>query len=61
MTVKEKIHRIVDDQPEDSSFDEILQELSFARMIERGLDDVKNERYMPSDQLREKVQEWKRK
>lgn len=33
-SVKEKMVQIIERQPEGSSFDEILRELAFARMIE---------------------------
>jgi hypothetical protein len=36
MTVKERMLEIIQEQPEDSSYDEILRELAFARMVERG-------------------------
>jgi len=38
-SAKEQIAHIVQEQPEDSSYDEILRELALARMIERGLED----------------------
>ena len=38
-TVKEKIVKIVKFQPDDSTYDEILRELAFKQMIERGLED----------------------
>jgi len=38
-SAKEQITNILQDQPDDSSYDEILLELAFARMIERGLAD----------------------
>ena len=37
-SAKEQITHIVQEQPEDSSYDEILRELALARMIERGLE-----------------------
>ena len=36
-TVKERVSEIIQAQPDDSSFDEILRELAFSRMVERGL------------------------
>jgi hypothetical protein len=39
-SVKEQMVQIIQAKPDDSSFDEILRELAFARMIERGLEDV---------------------
>jgi len=38
-SVKEQMIQIIEAQPEDSSFDEILRELAKARAIERGLED----------------------
>ena len=38
-TAKEQMARIIEAQPEDSSYDEILRELALARMVERGLAD----------------------
>ena len=36
---KEKIKKILNNLPDDSTYDEILKELAFNRMIERGLED----------------------
>lgn len=36
-TAKEQMMEILREQPDDSSFDEILRELAFACMVERGL------------------------
>jgi hypothetical protein len=37
--VKESMIEIIGRQPDDSTYDEILRELAFARMVQRGLDD----------------------
>lgn len=39
-TAKDIIRQILDHQPDDSSYDEILKELAFKRMIDAGLADV---------------------
>jgi len=36
--IKERMIKIISEQPEDSSFDEILCELSMNRMIQKGID-----------------------
>ena len=41
MTDKEKVRELVDAQPDDASYDEIVRELAFERMVERGLKDVR--------------------
>jgi hypothetical protein len=38
-SAKEQIAKILQDQPDDSSYDEILRELAFVRMVEQGLAD----------------------
>jgi len=47
--------QIIEAQPEDSSFDEILRELAFARMIERGLEDVDQGRTVRHGEVRREV------
>ena len=46
-SAKEQIAKIFQDQPDDSSYDEILRELAFARMVEGSVAkivfDVKNQ------------------
>jgi len=37
VSVKEQMSNIIQDQPEDSSYEEILRELAFALMIDRGM------------------------
>ena len=54
-SVKEQMVRIIEAQPEDSSFDEILRELAFARMIERGLEDVDQGRTVSHEEVRREV------
>lgn len=57
-TVKEKIVRLVNEQPDDSTYDEILRELAFARMIERGLDDSREGRTISDDEMRKRIKSW---
>lgn len=57
-SVKEQMVQIIEAQPEDSSFDEILRELAFARMIERGLDDADHGRTVSHDDVRREVESW---
>jgi len=49
---------IIAQQPDDSSYDEILRELAFARMIQRGLDDSDKDRVVPDDEVRRKIKAW---
>jgi predicted transcriptional regulator len=58
-STKEEIIRLVRDQPEDSSFDEILRELAFARMIERGLEDSRADRTIDDEEMRHRIRTWR--
>ena len=39
-SAKQQITKIVQEQPDDSTYDAILRELAFARMIERGMKEL---------------------
>jgi hypothetical protein len=52
--------KIVQEQPEDSSFDEILRELAFARMVERGLEDSQANRIVSNDEMKHRIRTWLR-
>ncbi len=58
LTAKERIREILDDQPEDSSFDELLHELAFARMVERGLEDVRAGRLISDEEMERRIAAW---
>ena len=59
-SAKEQITKIVQDQPEDSSYDEILRELALARMIERGLEDSQAGRISSDEELRRRISPWRK-
>ena len=49
---------IIDSLPDDSSYDEILKELAFDRMIERGLSDSKNGKIISNDEMKHRLKQW---
>jgi predicted transcriptional regulator len=57
-SAKEQMTKIVQDQPEDSSYDEILRELALARMIERGLEDSQAGRIISDEEMRHRMSTW---
>ncbi|MGB0769047.1 MAG: hypothetical protein ACPGYV_15230 [Phycisphaeraceae bacterium] len=58
MTAKERARQIIEELPEDSSFDEVLKELALHRMIARGLDDLENGRSVMHDEMKKRVESW---
>ncbi len=38
-TAKEQVAQLLEQQPDDSSYEELVRELAFAEMVQRGLAD----------------------
>ena len=56
---KEQMVKIIQDQPEDSSYDELLRELAFARMVERGLADSDARRTISHVEMGHRIKTWR--
>ncbi len=59
-TVKERVSEIIQAQPDDSSFDEILRELAFSRMVERGLEDSRQNRTISNEEMEHRIRTWQK-
>ena len=59
-TAKERMTRIVQEQPDDSSYDEILRELAFARMVAQGLADSLENRTISNEEMRRRIRTWQK-
>jgi predicted transcriptional regulator len=57
-TAKEEMLRIIQEQPDDSSYDELLRELAFMRMVERGLQDVAQGRTISNEEMEKRISSW---
>ena len=55
---KDIVRQIIDSQPDDSSYDEILRELAFARMIDRGLADSDEGRTIDNEEFQRRIESW---
>ncbi len=55
---KELMTRIIQEQPEDASYEEIVRELAFERMIERGLEDSRNGRVVSNEEMGQRIRSW---
>ena len=60
MTPKEHLIRAIEELPEDSSYEEILRELAFARMVERGLADSEAGRTISHEEMGRRIASWAR-
>lgn len=50
--------KIIDSLPEDASYDEILKELVFDRMIQRGLKDSKENKTISNQDMANRIKQW---
>ncbi len=60
LTAKEEMTKIIQKQPDHCSYDEILRELAFARMIECGLENSRAKRTISNDEMKRRIQTWQK-
>jgi hypothetical protein len=60
MTVKEKMADIIKELPDDSTYDEILRELAFGRMIERGLVNSNEGKTISGVEMERRIKSWQK-
>ncbi len=60
LAAKDKMQEIIRNQPDDSTYDEILRELAFAGMIERGLKDSRADRSTSNEEMNRRIRSWQR-
>ena len=57
---KQKMKEIIEAQPEDASYEEIIRELAFERMIEKGLNDSRNGHVISDEEMKHRIGTWQR-
>jgi predicted transcriptional regulator len=57
-TAKDELARLLARQPEDSSSEEIVRELAFHVMVQRGLADSDTGRTISHDEMRRRIRSW---
>ena len=59
-TAKEELTRLIEKQPEDSSREEIVRELAFHVMVERGLADSDAGRIVSNEEMERRIRSWRK-
>ena len=59
-TAKEELTKLIQDQPDDSSYDEILRELAFNLMVQRGLKDSDEGKSISNDEMGCRIRSWQK-
>ena len=59
LSAKQRIRKIIDEQPDDASYEELLREVAFNRMVDSGLADARAGRSQSHEQVTEKIRSWR--
>ena len=59
-TVKEELTGLIQGHPEDSTREEIIRELAFHAMVERGLADSAAKRIISNEEMARRIRSWQR-
>lgn len=60
ITAKEKIRESIEAQPDDASYEEIMRELAFGQMVERGFEDSSGGRVISDEAMKRRIRTWRR-
>ncbi len=58
--VKQRMKEVIESQPEDATYEEILRELAFGRMVERGLADSRAGNVISNEEMEHRIRSWQR-
>ena len=59
-TAKERITEVIKRQPDDSSYDEIVRELAFDLMVQRGLKESVERRTISNEEMERRIKTWQK-
>lgn len=59
-TAKEELTRLIQGQPDDSSREEIVRELAFHVMVERGIADSEAKRTISNEEMGRRIRSWRK-
>lgn len=57
---KKKMKEIIESQPDDAPDEEILRELTFERVVERGLVDSRECRVLSNKKMKHRIRSWQK-
>lgn len=58
LSIKDSAKKIIDDLPDDVSYDELIRELLFKRMVERGIKDSQKNKITSDEELGREIGKW---
>lgn len=55
---KTRMVEVVQEQPDDATYEEIMRELAFQRMVIRGLEDARVGRTISNEEMARRIRTW---
>ncbi len=60
LSVKTRMSEVIQGQPDDASYEEIIRELAFEHMVERGLEDSRCGRIISNEDMKHRIRTWQK-
>ncbi|MGH8292432.1 MAG: hypothetical protein ACRESA_03070 [Gammaproteobacteria bacterium] len=57
---KDKMSEVIRSQPEDATYEEIMRELAFEKMVDRGIADTRNGRVISNEDMGRRIRAWQK-
>ena len=58
--ISPKMKAVIESQPDDATYEEILRELAFERMVERGLMNSREGHVISNEKMERRIRSWQR-
>ena len=59
-TIKEKMAEVIQAQPADATYEEIMRELAFERMMQHGMEDSRKGRVISNQEMERRIRTWQK-
>jgi predicted transcriptional regulator len=60
ITTKQKMTEVIRLLPDDATYEEIMRELAFQRMVDRGLNDARSGNVIDNDEMARRIKAWQK-
>ncbi len=57
-TAKQKMAEVIQSQPDHATYEEIMRELAFERMVARGLEDTRAGHVVSNEEIERRMRTW---
>ncbi|PJZ29638.1 hypothetical protein [Leptospira kmetyi] len=59
-STKQQAINLIESLPDDTSFDDIMEELFFSKKVQQGLTELDSNKVVPHEQILEEINKWRK-